>query len=78
MQNTDEIYSYIAANVKIYRKIRGLSIKELSQKTDISEYILKRLEGNKFRRLTYDMYLRIVDTLDIDPDSLVAPCFDEA
>jgi len=67
LKETYKIYIQISQNIKKYRKIRGLTQQELSQKTGYSYSYIRKIEGpncpKNFSILT--LYI-IAKSLDID------------
>jgi len=63
---SDEILKIFAKNVKKYRKLRKLSIEELSELTSIKAGYLKRIEEGTAKRISTKHLNKISFVLNIE------------
>ena len=60
------IYEVVSINIKKYRKLKGISTKELALKTGYSHAYIRRLESNCKKTFTILTIAVIANALDID------------
>ena len=68
--NHAEEFKIFGSNVKKYRKSKGLSIKELSAKTGITERHLTRIEQGIAKRVNVSHIFILAEGLNIPPHML--------
>ena len=72
MRSTD-IYNIIGQNIKKYRKLNGLTQRQLADKLLLSESFIAKLESKTHQTISIDTALQIAHVLKIDIKNL----FDE-
>lgn len=50
------MYKTVAKNIKNYRKLKNMSLEELSDYTDIKQELLEKIENNNSSISIYDLY----------------------
>lgn len=60
----------VGGNIKKYRKLQGMTLKELAEKLDLTEATIQKYEAGNIK--TIDVYLlgKIADALDVLPENL--------
>lgn len=65
MESLEDIYRLVGKNVKKYRLEKGLSIKELSEKSHVSEKYLMKIENCEAKKLILTKSISIADAMNI-------------
>ncbi len=60
------IYEIVSINIKKYRKLKGITTKELANRTGYSHAYIRRLEGKCKKTFTILTIAVIANALDID------------
>lgn len=60
------IYEIVSINIKKYRKLKGMTTKELALKTGYSHAYIRRIEGKCKKTFTILTIAVIANALDID------------
>jgi len=61
----------ITLRVKELRLARGWSQDELAQRAGITRVTVTRIEGDRNRRLDYDVLEKLADAFEVDPGLLI-------
>lgn len=65
MNSQYDIYNVIGKNIKKYRKLKGLTQRELAEKLLLSESFIAKLESTTYQTISIDTLKQIADTLNI-------------
>ena len=65
-QLNTNIYNKIGKNIKKYRKLRNYTQKELSEKSNVSENLIAKLESVTFQTISIDTLEIIANILNVD------------
>ena len=60
----------VGENIRHYRKINGLTIKEIASKVGITEATMQKYEVGKIRRVDVEMVKNIADAIGVEPSAL--------
>lgn len=63
--NQYDIYKVVGKNIKKYRKLKGLTQRELAEKLLLSENFISKLESNTYQTISIDTAKHIADILGI-------------
>ena len=66
MENLDNLNITVCKNIKTYRLEKGLSIKELSEKSGVSEKYLLKIENLVAKRLVLLKVVAIADAMEMN------------
>lgn len=66
----DEYCAKVANNIKKFRDMKRLTLKELGNKVNISEGTMQKYEAGNIKRIDIDMLCKIADALDVSPGIL--------
>ena len=60
-----ETYNVIGKNIKKYRKLKGMTQRELAEKLLLSESFIAKLESVTYQSISVDTLKQIADVLDV-------------
>lgn len=60
-----ETYNVIGKNIKKYRKLKGMTQRELAEKLLLSESFIAKLESVTYQTISVDTLKQIADILDV-------------
>lgn len=60
----------VGNNIKKYRKERGLTLKELAEKIDLTEATVQKYEAGNIKKIDVEMLKKISDALEVLPENL--------
>ena len=60
-----ETYNVIGKNIKKYRRLKGLTQRELAEKLLLSESFIAKLESITYQSISVDTLKQIADVLDV-------------
>ena len=60
-----EMYNVIGKNIKKYRKVKGMTQRELAEKLLLSESFIAKLESVTYQTISIDTLEQIADVLDV-------------
>lgn len=66
MNNESNIYNIVGKNIKKYRKLRGWTQKELSERAMTSESLIAKLESITYQTISLDTLEHIAKILNTD------------
>lgn len=61
-----DMYNVVGKNIKKYRKLRGMTQRELAESLLLSESFIAKLESITYQSISIDTLKQIADTLDVD------------
>lgn len=64
--NKDDIYNTVGKNIKKFRKISGLTQRQLADKLLLSESFIAKLESTTHQTISLDTLEQISNVLNID------------
>lgn len=60
----------VATNIKYYRKLAGMTLKEVAEKCDMTEANLQKYESGNMKSLDIDTTYKIAEALGVRPEDL--------
>lgn len=60
------MYNVVGKNIKKYRKLRGMTQRELAESLLLSESFIAKLESITYQSISIDTLKQIADALDVD------------
>ena len=61
-----DMYNVVGKNIKKYRKLRGMTQRELAESLLLSESFIAKLESITYQSISIDTLKQIADALDVD------------
>lgn len=66
MDKEKNIYNLIGRNIKKYRKLKGLTQRELAEINFLSDSFIAKLESITYQTISIDTLEKIAESLDVD------------
>lgn len=64
MDSQYDIYNIVGKNIKKYRKLKGVTQRQLAEKLLLSESFIAKLESTTYQTISIDTLKQIADELD--------------
>lgn len=60
----------VGNNIKKYRKEKGITLKDLAEKIELTEATVQKYEAGNIKKIDAEMLKKIADALDVNPEQI--------